>query len=443
MILQDVTERPRPPQHKEDKALNISCTLSGIADPRHPAQGILDIAGSDFKSICFDTPRLCPPEQLEKQGKQRSGSAVAPETARIAEDPTLFFSYAKPTLDLCAEHGLRCAVMIAPYLKRDTVRSDFNALIERLAEECIKICGNCLIVRPLSAGISKERLWEENRRFYARLAVCAGPDVQILLENQCREIGGHPVRGVCADPDTAAAWVDRLNEEAGGERFGFCLNVGTCNLCGQNMRDFMMTLGKRLKAVIIRDNDGSTESSQLPFTSVAHGASRTNWLDVIRGLRELAFDGELIFDIEDTARAFSPMLRPQLLRMTKSVADFFRWQIEMENVLKEYSSRVLFGAGNMCRNYMKCYGEKYPPLFTCDNNSGLWDTEFCGLKVRAPEALKELPQDCVIFICNIYYREIEAQIKQMGIKNRIEFFNDEYMPDFHFDRVEDRGRMQC
>ena len=88
---------------------------------------------------------------------------------------------------------------------------------------------------------------------------------------------------------------------------------------------------------------------------------------------------------------------------------------------------------------MKCYGEKYPPLFTCDNNKALWGTSFCGLEVKAPECLRELPRDCGIFICNIYYREIEQQLREMEIENSIEFFNDEYMPTYYFDRLEDRG----
>lgn len=60
----------------------------------------------------------------------------------------------------------------------------------------------------------------------------------------------------------------------------------------------------------------------------------------------------------------------------------------------------------------------------------------CGLLVKDPESLKKLAPDCAIFICNIYYREIEEQLKSMGIDNPIEFFNDEYMPSFYFDRLE-------
>ena len=88
----------------------------------------------------------------------------------------------------------------------------------------------------------------------------------------------------------------------------------------------------------------------------------------------------------------------------------------------------------MCRNYMKCYGDEYPPLFTCDNNERLWGTYFCGLEVKSPETLKMIPENCGVLICNIYYREIEKQLKDMGIRH-VEFFNDEYMPTFHFDRL--------
>ncbi|MBQ7582713.1 MAG: hypothetical protein IJU25_07840, partial [Lachnospiraceae bacterium] len=73
-------------------------------------------------------------------------------------------------------------------------------------------------------------------------------------------------------------------------------------------------------------------------------------------------------------------------------------------------------------------------LYTCDNNSKIWGTEFEGLTVNSPEKLKELPEDAAIIICNGYYREIEAQLREMNIQNPIEYFNDEYMPTFYFDR---------
>ena len=217
--------------------------------------------------------------------------------------------------------------------------------------------------------------------------------------------------------------------------FAFCLDTGICTLCGQDMQAFAAALGRRLQAVILRDCGRQQESSLLPFTSAFQGQPGTDWLSLIRGLRSMDFGGSLVLDFADTAAAFSPLLRPQLLPLAKSAAEYFKWQIELESLLKKYESIVLFGAGNMCRNYMKCYGSQYPPLFTCDNNPAVWGTTICGLEIKPPEALKELPDSYGIFICNIYYREIETQLRKMGIKN-IEFFNDEYMPSFHFDRLE-------
>ena len=324
--------------------------------------------------------------------------------------------------------------------------------------------------------------------------------VTLLLENQCRSHNGHLLRGICSDGTEAAAWIDMLNAETARQgnllhaqipaqdhsshaeapaqgrsshaeapvqdysphaealvqdhsphaeapaqdhsqprsdspAFAFCLDTGISTLCGQDMQEFAVSLGRRLKGVILRDCGRGQESSLLPFTAAYQGQPRTDWLGLIRGLRAVDFDGNLILDFADTAAAFSPLLRPQLLPLARSAADYFKWQIELESLLKKYDSIVLFGAGNMCRNYMKCYGEQYPPLFTCDNNPSIWGRTICGLEIKPPEALKELPGNCGIFICNIYYREIEKQLLEMGIKN-IEFFNDEYMPSFHFDRIE-------
>ena len=88
---------------------------------------------------------------------------------------------------------------------------------------------------------------------------------------------------------------------------------------------------------------------------------------------------------------------------------------------------------------MKCYGDEYPPLYTCDNDERLWNTEFCGLTVKAPEALRQLEPDTVILICNTFYREIEQQLRKMDLQNPIEYFNDEYMSSFYFDRLEREG----
>lgn len=422
--------------------MKLVCSPYGIVDKDRPGQGLMDISGAGFQELVCDLSMVCSAWELENIGKN---SSKVLQRIPVSQNPEKLSEYLQLMLRKSKEMVLTYPIAAAPSLLNDTKRDDLNPLLQALAEESIRICGKLrcgyLVMRPLSAGIAKEQLWEINRSYYLHLAELAKENnVMLLLINQCRNINGHLVRGICADGREAAEWVDRLNSEAGEERFGFCMDVGVCNLCGQNLYDFIQELGDRIKAVVLRENNGSQGASLLPFTAIYKGSPQTDWLNLIRGLRDIFFDGLLILNMADTAAAVSPILRPDLLRYAKSVLDYFKWQIEIESLLKRYPSRVLFGAGNMCRNYMKCYGEQYPPLFTCDNNKSLWGTEFCGLTVKPPVALKELSQDTAVFICNIYYREIERQLREMGIKNPIEFFNDEYMPSFYFDRLESEGR---
>lgn len=420
--------------------MNIISSPRGIIRIEHPRQGVADMKHAGFTDILLDTSISCSAHELENKEKSRY---IENSRGRVlvTEKPEQMENRLKPMLERLHKEQLHVTVGYAPYLFVNTKLSEQKEQLTQLTEESIRLCGRSgcqyIVIRPWFAGIRAEDAWKVNREYYLHFAELAKEyGMMILLENQCRDVNGHLQRGICADEIEAASWIDRLNAEVSEERFGFCMDVGTCNICGQNMYDFAVTLGNRIKAVTVRDCDGNSDTALLPFTCVEKGQDQTDWLNLIRGLRKIQFNGELILNFSDTAAAFSPILRPSLLQLARSVADYFKWQLEMESFLQKYDSVVLFGAGNMCRNYMKCYGEQYPPLFTCDNNSALWGTVFCGLEVKSPESLKELPENCVVMICNIYYREIEAQLKDLGIRNAITFFNDEYMPSFYFNRLD-------
>lgn len=418
--------------------MNVICSTAGIVNPFRPIQGIMDMVNAGFQYISMELDMCCSSYELEHFGEPKEEEEER-EFPPISESPEEINRFFNKMSAACRDRGLNIPVMFAPYLPRDTKRADMAERLVMIQEEAIRYCGslNCgyMVIRPLPSVKAYGEEWQINRDYYLRLCHTAKAcGVMILLENQYVLKNGQAVRGVCADGRRAARWIDRLNEEAGSECFGFCMDVGVCSLCGQDMYEFATALGGRMKAVVLRDCDGYHEGSMLPFTSVCYGQPRTEWLGLIRGLRHTGFDGQLILRMSDTAAVFSPLLRPSLMALGKAVADYFKWQIGIENLLKKYDSIVLFGAGNMCRNYMKCYGDMYPPLFTCDNNEKVWGTEFCGLEVKPPAALQTIPENCGIFICNIYYREIEKQLLDMGITN-IEFFNDEYMPSFHFDRL--------
>ena len=413
--------------------MQILYSTEGIVNGKFPKAGIRDMIKGGCSNIILNISKCAFDYEYSKYKTWQEYT--------IFSEPQKLNKLVKPTLDACKTEKLSISAAYLNFQMLDmSVEDKLSSALMNLTEQAAIIAAESgckyLIVAPLSVDTTEIDAWKVNRKYYLRIAeVIKDYQIKILLENQTKNIGGHLVRGLCSDESEVAKWIDTLNEVVEKEVFGFNLDVGTCNLCGQNMQKFILTLGHRLKMITLRDNDGNQNSSMLPFTAVYDHSSRTDWLNLIRGLRSVDFDGMLVMQMEDTAAAFSPLIRPELIKLSKTVAEYIAWQVSIESLLKKHKSRVLFGAGNMCRAYLKCYGEKYPPLFTCDNNKSLWDTDFCDIKVKSPEELKKLPDDCAIFICNVYYSEIERQLREMGLKNPIERFNDEYLPEYHFTRI--------
>lgn len=418
--------------------MRVTSTANGVIIVQRPSQGFLQLKEAGFDNVYLDFEMICPAGAMRTLGSPKFKSNFA---TRAIEDPTRLIECVTPVFEKAKECGLDINTVKAPTLLIDTRRADLNDLIITLTKESIKACGKFnvknLIVDCLFAGIDEEDLLKVNKDYYLSLATFARDNnVTILLENQCRDVGGHLLRGFLSDAKIAGDFINELNTLAGMDVFGFAYNLGNANLCSINHCEFLTSTSSLLKVVLISDNDGFNEASLLPYTSTSKNGLTTDWLNFIRGVRHTDFDGDIILEYENTAAVTSAILKPPFLSYVKAVGDFFAWQLSIERLVKQPGDRVLFGAGNMCRNYILNYGEEYPPLFTCDNNSANWGKTFEGLEIKNPEELKSLPDDVMVFICNMYYREIEDQLREMGLKNPIVYFSDEYMPSFHFERLE-------
>ena len=383
--------------------MRVVSTVQGVIRNENPRQGLSDLKAAGFKYLYVDLDQFYP--------KQEN---LIP----------LFFEKTK-------ESGLDISLVKAPVLLYDPKRKEKKDDIRSLAKESIKLCGKYgvkkLIVPPLEEGL------EENKKLYSELLPIAKEnDVTILIENACKNVNGHFNRGMFSKPEDVKSIINEL----GREYLDFVFSQSNMNLSGQNPLEYLSELKGYVDAVILSDNDGDQDAKLLSFTSNSIKGSNVDWTSLVRGVRASGFDGDIILDYADTALFASPFLKPDLLSYAKKTGDYFKWQFEMERMIQKYPSRVLFGAGNMCRNYMLNYGKVYPPLFTCDNNSSIWGTAFEGLEVKNPEELKNLSKDTAILICNVYYREIEAQLREMGLQNPIERFNDEFLPQFPIERLE-------
>jgi lipopolysaccharide cholinephosphotransferase len=79
---------------------------------------------------------------------------------------------------------------------------------------------------------------------------------------------------------------------------------------------------------------------------------------------------------------------------------------------------VIFGAGQMLLHYLAHTHKKFHPAFVVDNNKDKWGTYVKGFEVRNPNCILDLADDeRHIIICSIYYKEIEAQLIDMGISD--------------------------
>ncbi len=432
--------------------MEILLNSTAYVELRRPGQAVGDMKKAGFRNamleldICSGVGDFLFTDRARKDSEENGFIFIPDDPSRIAEKLAILLdTFKKNGIDLPVAHATRIGF---PEDGREPDRDLYFRVLEEEVRFAAKLGCRAIVVSPFHLQGTDEEVFEYNRQKYLRLAEianevfekgtenCGSHPMKILLENQYKPFEGHLVRGMLSDTAEIIEWLDRLNHDAKHtDAFGFCLNIGHCNVCGQDIYEFAYALKGRIDAVMLYDNDGHNDDTMVPFTSIAGGRSATNWHEVIKGLRSISFDGYLIMDIGSTAANFPIILMPELLSLVYRLAEYFKWQIQMADAMKKYDHVVLFGAGNMCRNYMKNYGEQYPPLFTCDNNSARWGEEFCGLTIESPERLKSLPENTGIFICNVYYREIEKQLRDMGITESVEYFNDEYLQTFYMDRL--------
>lgn len=399
-------------------------------------------AGYDNSMI--DLSVLISSSTLEYREKILDKNGMNP-IVETAFNPDKLSQLVKLYLKQCKELKLEHTIGRAPYLDAKSTREDLAWVIYKLTCESIHICSDAgckyIIIEPVNVNDLSDDGIEANIEFYKSfMSLAKEKNIQILIRNQYSLLNGNMIRGVFAEAHRLNEFVNRLNEIAGYEQFGICLDIGTANLCNQKVIELVKVWGDKIKTVWLKENNGQTDNSCIPFTMANQGRSQMDWISIIRGLREIEYDYDLIYDYSTSQSAITHLLRQDLINYSKKIIDYLAWQLSIEKTIKKYSSRVLFGAGNMCRNYMKCYGKEYKPLFTCDNNSKIWGTTFEGLEIKNPEALKDIPKECAIFICNMYYDEIESQLREMGVANPIERFSDEFLPSMYTDRFDSKTR---
>ena len=171
---------------------------------------------------------------------------------------------------------------------------------------CIEFCDAVGIPRIVIHGNSlshgdvintEESIEQLNRRLFESLIpTLQRCNVTVCMENLCTWTDGVATQGTCCDPHEACRLIDSLNEKAGKECFGLCMDVGHFQLVAGNIRTYAPILGSRIKCLHIHDNNAHADQHVAPFTGT------TNWNHVCQTLREIGYKGDLSFETVNQTR---------------------------------------------------------------------------------------------------------------------------------------------
>lgn len=230
------------------------------------------------------------------------------------------------------KYGMIISQCHAPFPLWLKDRPEFNDYMIMVMEKICAVCKfiNCpAIVAHNITRSTKEKEWNTNMEMYGRMVPAAKKyGIKICLENLFGGFHGHVIGGTCSAPEEAVKYVDTLNENAGEEVFGFCLDTGHANLVSADIRKFINMLGHRLTCLHIHDNDGVEDKHLLPYTQ-AHGKyTYFDWESFINGLRDINYQGSLCFETFRVLEVSPKPIWPEMLRAITSVGRYFKGRIE-------------------------------------------------------------------------------------------------------------------
>lgn len=235
-------------------------------------------------------------------------------------------AYFDPYKQAAKACGIRIAQMHAPFPSITLQGEAVNAYIAMALEKCVALCAHLecpyLVVHPVlyeyEQQLDKQAEWETNMRLYGGLIPALNQyGVTACLENMIVYRKGYVYEASFANMLESAHFIDALNEQAGAERFGFCLDTGHALLLGTDLYHAACQLGSRLKAVHIHDNDGRKDQHFMPYMGIA------DWPRFLKGLRAIGYQGVLSFETVSVLTVFGPDLTDECVRLIGAIGKRF------------------------------------------------------------------------------------------------------------------------
>lgn len=246
-----------------------------------------------------------------------------------------FVAHYTPLKQASQKYGVKIAQMHAPFpiwQENDKATTAYMLqVLEKVCAVCAYIECPMLIVHPHNSK-DKQEVIRANLEMYEQLIPSAKKyGVTICLENLLAMNGDEIVGGVCSDAEQAVYLIDTLNEKAGEKVFGFCFDVGHANASGIDMRSFLNTLGERLTALHIHDNNGKSDAHLIPYTQIRDqwGVELgVDWESFIGGLQDIQYKGCLMFETFRATNHLPKCVEKDALTLILGIGKYFRDRIQ-------------------------------------------------------------------------------------------------------------------
>ena len=262
-------------------------------DHTRPYESIEYIKSCGFEAIDFNIDNYLDTQALAKNG---IGETFFDKPV---EEIIAFFD---PLRDACEKNGVAISQMHAPFPIWFDGIEDVNDYILMALDKCFAVCEHvgcpAIVVHPSRTPDRREE-FELNARIYRKIIplIKKYKGVKVCLENIFTHQGIRIIEGRLSNPDDACALVDLLNEEAGGDYFGFCLDIGHANLTKNKIGEFIKALGNRLTILHIHDNDGDEDLHMIPYSYLSRDRRHViDWADFVGGLKAIGYEGTLSFE---------------------------------------------------------------------------------------------------------------------------------------------------
>lgn len=203
-----------------------------------------------------------------------------------------YLSFARRLKQIGLDNGIVCNQSHAPFpVSCKDIRSQLKRSVECTAEAGGKIC----IIHP-----DNNKSAEENAEMYLELLPFAKQHgVKIATENMWNWDSALNCScfAACATPKSFCEHLNAVNDDG----FVACLDIGHAEMKGSNTtaKEMIKSLGAKLQALHIHDNDKWHDSHQIPFSM------SIDFTGILKALKQIGYCGYLTLEADMYLNAYN------------------------------------------------------------------------------------------------------------------------------------------